>query len=135
VAHHCSAPRGNPVHAGNFGGVVPPVVAAPSMVLPAGSASQGLQHADELDAGFPPLASHSGSSDDGTLAESASVMSLVRPLMALILWWLVRVLLPLLFYLKLSLMIGLMSWTSLSRSVVSQFFQIVDWVRLHAVVN
>ena len=48
---------------------VPPVVVSPNVVMPAGDLSQGLQHAADLDAGFPPFPALS----DSAAADAASV--------------------------------------------------------------
>lgn len=67
---------------GGAGGVdvVPPVVVDPSLVVPAGDLSCGLQHASDLDAGFDQSLAPSGqsaSSDDHVLASAASVTEAV----------------------------------------------------------
>ena len=85
VARHCPTPWGNAGGPGNAAGAsgasgagggetdVSGSVAIDSRsLLPAGDLSQGLQHADDLDAGFPPLAADSVESDCD-LAAAASV--------------------------------------------------------------
>ena len=85
VARHCPTPWGNAGGPGNAAGAsgtsgagggetdVSGSVAVDSRsLLPAGDLSQGLQHADDLDAGFPPLAADSVESDCD-LAAAASV--------------------------------------------------------------
>ena len=86
VARHCPTPWGsagrasNTADAGGSGngtdagvaGSSDPVTVDPDALMPPGDLSQGLQHADDLDAGFPQLPAGSGESERD-LAAAASV--------------------------------------------------------------
>ena len=87
VARHCPTPWGSAGGSNNVAAaasesgaagaveVVPPVSVDPDSVLPPGDLSQGLQHAEDLDAGFPQLAA--GDLSEGALATAASVAEVV----------------------------------------------------------
>ena len=78
VARHCPTPWGsagrasNTADAGGSGNGTDAVTVDPDALMPPGDLSQGLQHADDLDAGFPQPPASSGESEHD-LAAATSV--------------------------------------------------------------
>ena len=76
ISRHCPTPWGGAAARVADGDA--PVVLDPAQLPPPGDLTHGLQHAEDLDAGFVPLQSAVPESDDHVLADAASVAEAVE---------------------------------------------------------